>query len=298
MKNFNLQNLEKELKKLDLPDFGLSQKEKLLRQNLLNSPYFKKERSLFPFFKIALAPVGAVCLILLFVFLGYPYGQSFYSEAKAQNILNRAETAIENLGENKEIYAFTSSYKGMDLPLGRIYQMSPDDVEEFKNYPPIIPPAPRYDPSLPPDTATQTTVCNLQKLDLDFNQLKKAKEKGEIKFLQYAGKEEINNTTLEKIRYSNQEGTIITEIKIDSKTNLPVEINNWGPKEIMKSPKDIINVPRDIDNRATEDGEKLIETETNIEVIIIEKEKNQDTSPESPEQEENLEDLPPCTIAE
>ncbi|MBU0476854.1 hypothetical protein KKB68_02520, partial [Patescibacteria group bacterium] len=145
----------------------------------------------------------------------------------------------------------------------------------------------------------------ISKIEFNFNELNEAKKKGEVKFLQYAGREEINNTTLEKIRYTNKEGTIITEIKIDSKTNLPVEINNWGPKEIIKKPKDIINVPRDIDSQITEDGvklredgEKLIETDINVEVIIIEKEKNQDTSPESPEQEENLEDLPPCTIAE
>jgi len=225
MEEFNFEKIEKKLKNLGLPDFELSQHKNILRRALLSSPYFEKERFIFSF-RIAVPALSTALLILLFIFFGYPYLQYSYQEARAEEILNRAEKAIESLGPNKEIYALSDKEDFVKFSFGELRETIPaeklESLEEFQKV------------AFPFDQ-------KLKKIELKFAQLKEAKERGEIKFFQYVGEEKKDDTILKKIRYVDK-NNIVTEIKINSRTNLPTEITTWAPKEEIRKPEMIGNI--------------------------------------------------------
>jgi len=225
MEEFNFEKIEKRLKNLGLPDFELSQHKNILRRALLNSPYFGKERFIFSF-RIAVPALSTALLILLFIFFGYPYLQYSYQEVKAKEILNKAEEAIGNLGPNKEIYALSDKGGLVKFSFGELREAIPTEkLESLKEFQKV---------TFPFDQ-------NLKKFELRFDQLKEAKERGEIKFLQYIGEEKKDGTILKKIRYVDK-NNIVTEIKINSRTNLPAEIITWAPEKEMKKAEMVKNI--------------------------------------------------------
>jgi len=261
MENFNFEKLEKRLKEIDLPDFELSQRKEVLRQALLNSPYFKKEKKFVFSFPAILFPVGVLSLIFLFVFFGYPYAQNFYLEAQAEALLDRTEGAIKNLGPDKEIYALSSGKK--EPAMGSVKELQETTV---------VPGRATTTKEIPPGAADQQAYKDLkkkleggeivlEKIDLQVGQLKEEAKNGEIKFLQYVGEEKSDDTILKKIRYTNQEGNLITEFKIDGQTNLPVTIQSWRLEETIKNAEMIREI------KSPE--EKAVQQEEGIKTIMI-----------------------------
>lgn len=237
MQKFNseknkLERIEEKLKNLDLPVFELPQRKKLLRLSLLNSPYFKKERFAFSFRTLA-PSMGAVSVILIFLFLGYPYMQFFYLEAKASDILDKSEQAIDNLDPNEKVYVVSSGkgklsqgFSGFSVEIDQ-KTISPEGLELLKE---------SAQESAQISKTLDLPDQKLTRVELRISQLKEARNRGDIRFFQYAGEEKRDNTTLNKIRYVDR-NNVITEIKIDATTNLPVEIISWSPKEEIRSPK-------------------------------------------------------------
>jgi len=227
MEEFNFEKIEKKLKDLSAPDFELSEHKRMLRHALLNSPYFEK-RGVGFIFRVLAPSVGAVVLILLFVFFGYPYLQYFYLEAKAEGILDKTEEAIEKLGPGKEIYAIAPEKTELATGLSSKVEekiISPEALEKLGT---------ASQPPLSPDQ-------KLIKIELQLNQLKAARTRGEIKFLQHVGEEERNGLILDKIRYLDR-NNIIIEIRINRKTNLPIEIVAWNFQKEIKKPELIRNI--------------------------------------------------------
>jgi len=244
MEESNFEKIEKRLRNIDLPDFELSRHKTVLRQNLLASPFFKKRHVFFDF-RLTIPAFSAVSLIVLFVLFGYPHLRFFYQETKAEEILSMAEKAVENLDPKKEIYAFSEEREFTKLspetPKGTIPTEKSESLAE-----------------------KQETISSpnqgLEKIELEFNKLREAKEKGEIKFLQYVGEEKTLGLTLKKIRYVDKDN-IVTEIKINSQTNLPVEIINWAPEKEINKPEMVRGIFADEEKTAEI---KIFENATNI----------------------------------
>ena len=238
MEEFNFEKLEKKLKGLDLPDFELAEAKKLLRYSLLDSPHFERKGFRFGF-RILIPSLGALSAILLAVLFGYPYFQSSYLEAKAEGILDKTTVAVKSLGPDRNIYVSTSGKNEIVFPFEKIPKTTLDNGKE--------------------DSAEKTVPLeeqkSLQKIELNLGQLKEAKDRGDIKFFQYAGEEKRQDAILSKIRYVDKDN-VITEIKINTQTNLPVEIITWPSREGIESQK--------------EANDAIPEKETLTEIKIIE----------------------------
>ena len=238
MEEFNFEKLEKRLKNLDLPDFELAEAKKLLRYSLLDSPHFKRKGFRFSF-RILIPSLGTLSAILLAVLFGYPYFQSSYLKAKAEGILDKTTAAVKSLGPDRNIYVSTSGKNEIVFPFEKIPKTTLDNGKE--------------------DSAEKTVPSeeqkSLQKIELNLGQLKEAKDRGDIKFFQYAGEEKRKDATLNKIRYVDKDN-VVTEIKINAQTNLPVEIITWFSKEKIEGSKAA--------------GNALPEKETLTEIRVIE----------------------------
>ena len=224
MKESNLEKLEKKLRNMDLPDFELAEAKKLLRYSLLDSPCFERKKLRFNFRIFLLPSFGALTAVALVLYLGYPRLQSFYLEAKAEGILDKTTKAVKSLGSDNNIYVSTSGENEAVFPVEKVPQAPLDNLDIGKEY----------------STGETTPLANqpsLQKIDLNLGQLKEAKNRGDIKFFQYAGEEKRQDVVLSKIRYVDKDN-VITEIKINTQTNLPVEIITWPSREHIESQKE------------------------------------------------------------
>ena len=218
------EKIEKMLKNMDLPDFEISQHRRILRRALLNSPYFDERKGIISVFASILAPVSAVGVIVLFIFLGYPYLHYFYRGAQAKDIVNKLDSAINNMEPNKSMYAVMSDETKTNPDIGKLQDISENQLGKIKES------LSQQSPPLTTASSNQSSQQNIKKIDFKPAQIKEAK------FLQYVGEEKVDDSVIRKIRFTNQKGDLVTQIEIESKTNLPVKIDSWKPMEIIKNP--------------------------------------------------------------